>query len=322
MTPSPTPTAASGASALSIAALVVGIVSLCIPGLLCIGVPLGIFAIVRAQDGNSRGFAIAGLVTSVLGIFTVGIVAAIAIPNFIKFGSRSRQAECKTVLRGAYTSARAEFAERDSYSLDPALLLGPDPHRRYAYVLGPKAEHFVAPTHPEAKGLEADEVRARVSALVPTGLFGRCPGCAVTFACAGNVDSDPDLDVWSISTETRTARGGRMVPAGEVFHHYDDSTDRDEGPLGPPAVKAAAAPPSAPTPGAQGTDPAGEAAPRAFKDLPLAGFEPSPELQRFFDTHHLKTTKDVLAVDPAKVPADVRDELGEFMDLAGATWGH
>ena len=46
----------------------------------------------------------------------VGGAAAIALPNFIHFNSRSKQSEVKSNLKGAWTAERAWFAERDTYT--------------------------------------------------------------------------------------------------------------------------------------------------------------------------------------------------------------
>src|SRR5688572_7751114 len=61
----------------------------------------------------------------VLGIVAVmgclpcaGILAAIAIPNFIRFQARAKQAECRTQLQRWVTLQRSYFAENDEYALD------------------------------------------------------------------------------------------------------------------------------------------------------------------------------------------------------------
>ncbi len=54
-----------------------------------------------------------------------------------------------------------------------------------------------------------------------------CPGeaCNVTVACAGNVDGDDFLDVWSISTVERRAPDGSAISPGEPFNHRNDIND-------------------------------------------------------------------------------------------------
>lgn len=76
---------------LAIASLVVGIVSMMACGLLgfgsITGLVLGIVALVKAKNSpttyGGQGFAVAGIVLSVISFFYIGIVFAIAIPNLI-----------------------------------------------------------------------------------------------------------------------------------------------------------------------------------------------------------------------------------------------
>jgi hypothetical protein len=49
------------------------------------------------------------------------------------------------------------------------------------------------------------------------GLSGTCPACDVTLACVGNIDDDPDFDVWTISTHDREG-----APRGTPIHHLKD----------------------------------------------------------------------------------------------------
>ena len=46
----------------------------------------------------------------------IGILAAIAIPNFIKFQARSKQSEAKSNSKAMFTAEKAFFAEKDRYS--------------------------------------------------------------------------------------------------------------------------------------------------------------------------------------------------------------
>src|SRR5262245_28593339 len=46
----------------------------------------------------------------------IGSLAAIAIPNFIKFQARSKQSEAKANLKASFTAMKAYFQEKDQYS--------------------------------------------------------------------------------------------------------------------------------------------------------------------------------------------------------------
>src|SRR5690242_5514541 len=80
-----------------------------------------------------KGFT---LIELMIVVAIIGILAAIAIPNFIKFQARSKQSEAKANLKAIFTAQKAFFQEKDhfsSYTGD----IGYEPERnnRYAYFL-------------------------------------------------------------------------------------------------------------------------------------------------------------------------------------------
>ena len=65
----------------------------------------------NTKRANAKGFT---LIELMIVVAIVGILAAIAIPNFIKFQCRSKQTEAKTSLTALYVaeeSYRAEFSK-------------------------------------------------------------------------------------------------------------------------------------------------------------------------------------------------------------------
>ncbi len=169
----------------------------------------------------------------------VGILAAIAIPNFIKFQSKSKQSEAKANLKGAFTAQKAFFAGESKYSEDIGEVgFSPGPGNRYLYAFSVDGDLAKAGEAGTGKtGVEADGARhagTNNDALekgVPqalwdeSGLKGTCPDdCSITIVAAGNIDNDDTVDVWTVSTKDRTI-DGMSVPAGMPHNHIDDTRE-------------------------------------------------------------------------------------------------
>jgi len=60
-----------------------------------------------------KGFT---LIELMIVIAIIGILAAIAIPNFVKFQCRSKQSEARTSLKAIYTAQEGYRAEYDTYT--------------------------------------------------------------------------------------------------------------------------------------------------------------------------------------------------------------
>ena len=83
---------------------------------------------------RSKGFT---LIELMIVVAIIGILAAIAIPNFIKFQARSKQGEAKANLKALFTAQRAYFQEKDRYSpYINEIGFTPERGNRYQYING------------------------------------------------------------------------------------------------------------------------------------------------------------------------------------------
>ena len=103
---------------LAIASMVVGIVSMMACGLLGLGsitgLVLGIVALVKAKKSplsyGGQGFAVAGIVLSVVSFFYIGIVIAIAIPNVMASYRAANEGSAIATLR-SLAAAEANYQD-------------------------------------------------------------------------------------------------------------------------------------------------------------------------------------------------------------------
>jgi len=215
-----------------------------------------------------RGFT---LIELMIAVAIVGILAAIALPNFARFQARAKQSEARVNLKAMFTAQKGFVAERDRFStLVSEIGFAPERNNRYAYFSGQggtQQDRTAADTVslPTNTAVQFDSFRysntavfdvARINqdpAVSPCGLTlpgvhafppgggggdnsGRGKGGDSTPAgpavwtgmAQGQIDADATLDLWSISTSTRTApQGGGCSspgpnPAGEPLVETND----------------------------------------------------------------------------------------------------
>lgn len=108
-----TPPTPKEQSTLALVAVILAVI--CAP----VGLVLGIIALIRIQNARGelggRGLALAAIVIPLLMVPVLGILTAIAIPNFIKYQLRSKTAEAKIQLGSIRVAQEARRAEVDQY---------------------------------------------------------------------------------------------------------------------------------------------------------------------------------------------------------------
>jgi type IV pilus assembly protein PilA len=82
---------------------------------------------------SKKGFT---LIELMIVVAIIGILAAIAIPNFLKFQAKSKQSEAKSNLGAVFTGELAFFGEQNKYGDFDQINWSPTGVTRYHYSLG------------------------------------------------------------------------------------------------------------------------------------------------------------------------------------------
>jgi type IV pilus assembly protein PilA len=193
------------------------------------------------------------LIELMIVVAIIGILAAIAIPNFIKFQARSKQGEVKANLKSLFTAQRAYFQEKDRYVENiNDIGFGPERGNRYAYLAGAgtwqdrstlsgtsantdsniTVDSFKfqgATTNPAAVlGTIAYAANGVADPNSP-GVGGGCPLCNFQGQGTGNIDTDTTVDTWFISSKDASVAAAcgntdTAAPAGTPFNTNNDVT--------------------------------------------------------------------------------------------------
>ncbi len=87
----------------------------------------------RNDPMSRKGFT---LVELMIVVAVIGVLAALAVPNYIRFQARSKQSEAKGTLKAAFTTERAYYQEHSTYSsCTKKLGFAPERGNRYRYTL-------------------------------------------------------------------------------------------------------------------------------------------------------------------------------------------
>ncbi len=186
-----------------------------------------------------KGFT---LIELMIVVAIIGILAAIAIPNFIKFQARSKQSEAKANLKAIFTAQKAFFQEKDRFStLTGEVGFEPERNNRYAYFLTgtgtlegrstsviTQATTYTGISVDTFKytGATAANTYSNTACSSTAGITGT-PATVFVAVAQGNVDADALLDQWSISSDSRTLSGSGCTadannPSGEPANDQND----------------------------------------------------------------------------------------------------
>ena len=133
------------------------------------------------------------LVELMIVVAILGIVSALAIPNFLRYQAQSRQSEARTNLAAIYVSEMAYCGEQSVYGNFSQIgfaLAGAT--NRFAYRVGPGATANVD-LLPPGVGLDPGQNTLVASGITPAPI----PGFTAT--ATANLDGDLVIDMWHVN---------------------------------------------------------------------------------------------------------------------------
>jgi type IV pilus assembly protein PilA len=139
---------------------------------------------------GNQGFT---LIELMIVVAIIGILAAIAIPNFMTYQAKARQSEAKIGLGGIFTSATTYFAENNTYAATSPGTLGYSPAGTPKYTFYYSNWNFTPVGSPQDTGSGT----CNATATLPTGVTAS--GTGFTAGAGANIDGDPTCDVWTMN---------------------------------------------------------------------------------------------------------------------------
>ena len=143
----------------------------------------------------AKGFT---LIELMIVVAIIGILAAIAIPNFLRFQARARQSEAKTNLKAVFTANKSMFAERGDLTCQGSWCgWSPERGNRYTYRAAANAPNVAG-----SEALGAGAIAANIQAAAVDTSLG-----TFTVNASANIDSDTFVDGWAINDGNALCNG-------------------------------------------------------------------------------------------------------------------
>ena len=162
------------------------------------------------------------LIELMIVVAIIGILAAIAIPNFLKFQLKAKTSEGKTNLAAIRTSEESVFAEYGAYvSADTSPLVPPTNNKRPFVDTGAAGMNF------DGLGWTPEG-----DVYFVYGVAANAAGVAFTASADADIDGDGALQTWGY----RKAVSGAVIPSkdqGNGACAFSGIADEEVGPCQP-----------------------------------------------------------------------------------------
>jgi type IV pilus assembly protein PilA len=147
---------------------------------------------------DQKGFT---LIELMIVVAIIGILAAIAIPNFLRYQAQSRQAEARTNLGGIFVAETSFFGEQSRYgSFGEVGFALAGTSNRYTYRTGAAGAAGGANAAVTATGSTQDTINAGTGTVTAEGTpAASSSGTGFTATASANLDNDPTLDQWHVN---------------------------------------------------------------------------------------------------------------------------
>ena len=151
-------------------------------------------SMLRGKKGK-KGFT---LIELMIVVAIIGILAAIAIPNFLRFQAKSKQSEAKTNLGGVFTAETAYFSENNEYANLDVVSWKPVGTTKYRYTSGGGTDQGDTTNVTLVAGNWTKATAPNAGTYTPAAT-----ATGFTVGAQSNIDGDasPSLDAWVINDQ-------------------------------------------------------------------------------------------------------------------------